>query len=206
VGEDLERGFEQFIKFGEVEEHLDSLLASLQRYEEKTENRVEVDFITWRGMITKILTVLSTAVQLILDTVFPWRRLEYERDSIPRYDVRILKFFADDSYIEEDIDFSTRRASNKEHALAMYAGYKFEALSTLDKTWDESTRDEIERRNENVVDNIQQYCSVVKTQLGFSSLVIGGEVDCLWGTPPLSKTNKITNLIRPRIQSPTTSN
>jgi RAT1-interacting protein len=91
-------------------------------------------------------------------------------------------------YIEEEMDFASRRASNRDHALAMFGGYKFEEISTLEKTWDESTRDEIERRNENVVDSIQQYCSVVKTQLGSSTLVIGGEVDCLWGTPlpPLS--------------------
>jgi RAT1-interacting protein len=66
----------------------------------------------------------------------------------------------------------------------MYTGYKFEALSTLSKTWDESTRDEIEHRNELTVDNIEQYCSVVKTQLGSSSIVMGGEVDCVWGTRP----------------------
>ena len=82
------------------------------------------------------------------------------------------------------MDFSARRANNREHALAMFSGYKFEEISTLQKTWDESTRSEIERRNENIVDNIQQYCSVVKTQLGSSTLVIGGEVDCVWGIPP----------------------
>jgi RAT1-interacting protein len=88
----------------------------------------------------------------------------------------------DHRYIEEDVDFESRRASNREHALAMFAGYKFEELSTLAKTWDESTRDEIEQRNENVVDNIQQYCSVVKTELGSSTIIMGGEVDCLWGS------------------------
>ena len=61
------------------------------------------------------------------------------------------------------------------------AGYKFEELSTLQKWWDDSTRQEIETRNENIVDNIQQYCSIVKTQLGSSSIIMGGEVDCLWG-------------------------
>jgi RAT1-interacting protein len=85
-------------------------------------------------------------------------------------------------YIEEEIDFATRRPSNREHALAMFTGYKFEELSTLGKTWDESTRAEIEGRNGNVVDNIQQYCSIVKTQLGSSTIIMGGEVDCLWGT------------------------
>jgi RAT1-interacting protein len=90
--------------------------------------------------------------------------------------------------------------------MAMYAGYKFETLSTLDKTWDESTRDEIEHRNENVVDNIQQYCSIVKTQLGSSSIIIGGEVDCVWGTTFSVKANEIINLIHPKILSLITLN
>ena len=85
-------------------------------------------------------------------------------------------------YIEEDFDAASRRASGREHALAMYAGYKFEETSTLAKTWDESSRVEIEARPQNVVDNIQQYCSIVKTQIGSSTIVMGGEVDCLWGT------------------------
>lgn len=91
-------------------------------------------------------------------------------------------FLAENSYIEEEIDFASRRASNRQHAKAMYTGYKFETISTLSKTWDESTRHEIEHRNEGIVDNIQQYCSVVKTQLGSSTIVMGGEVDCVWGT------------------------
>jgi len=66
----------------------------------------------------------------------------------------------------------------------MFAGYKFEELSTLTKTWDESTRQEIESRKKNVVDNFQQYCSIVRTQLGSSTIIMGGEVDCLWGPPP----------------------
>ena len=70
----------------------------------------------------------------------------------------------------------------------MFAGYKFEALSTLDRQWDDSTRKEIEGRNLKVVDNIEQYCSVVKTQLGSSTIIMGGEVDCVWGIPPVSPT------------------
>jgi RAT1-interacting protein len=88
-------------------------------------------------------------------------------------------------YIEEEKDFEARRARDRNHELAMFAGYKFESLCTLDRTWDESTREEIEMRGENVVDNIQQYCSVVRTQLGSSTIIMGGEVDCLWGTVPL---------------------
>ena len=107
--------------------------------------------------------------------------MEHECLSVQGHNVTLFLVSLTIRYIEEDIDFESRRASNRQHALAMYAGYKFEEVSTLEKTWDESTRDEIERRNENVVDNIQQYCSIVKTQLGSSTLIMGGEVDCLWG-------------------------
>lgn len=107
--------------------------------------------------------------------------MEYECNSIQRYHVSLSHGFTNIRYIEEDIDFESRRASNREHALAMFTGYKFEEISTLAKTWDESTRYEIEHRNENRVDNIQQYCSIVRTQLGSSTIIMGGEVDCLWG-------------------------
>jgi RAT1-interacting protein len=98
---------------------------------------------------------------------------------------RFRGFCVDGRYIEEEKDFEARRAKDRMHELAMFGGYKFESLCTLEKTWDESTREEIETRNEDVVDNIQQYCSVVRTQLGSSTIIMGGEVDCLWGTVPL---------------------
>jgi len=62
VGADLEEGFEDFVKFAEIDEHLDSLLASLQRYEETQGKEVQVDIVTWRGMMTKIMTVLPLSV------------------------------------------------------------------------------------------------------------------------------------------------
>src|SRR5271155_5559247 len=113
--------------------------------------------------------------------------MEYECSSTQGYNVPLpmLGVLVDESYIEEEMNFASRRPSNREHALAMFSGYKFEELSTLSKTWDESTRQEIESRTENIVDNFQQYCSIVKTQLGSSTIVMGGEVDCLWGPRPL---------------------
>jgi len=58
LNEDLEKGFEKFNKFDDHDEHLDSLLASIQRYEETTGKETKADFITWRGMMTKIMTVM----------------------------------------------------------------------------------------------------------------------------------------------------
>lgn len=57
-------------------------------------------------------------------------------------------------------------------------GFKFETLYTIPDIWDNVSREEIEGRDEKVVDNHPQYCSVVKTSIGETSMIIGGEVDC----------------------------
>jgi len=57
------------------------------------------------------------------------------------------------------------------------SGYKFEALALIPDTWDAVSRDFIESRDQHIVDNFQQYCSVVETGIGSSSLILGGEVD-----------------------------
>lgn len=56
-------------------------------------------------------------------------------------------------------------------------GYKFETLCLLPRSWDETTRGYIENRENEIVSNHAQYCSVVRTGIGNSVLVIGGEVD-----------------------------
>jgi RAT1-interacting protein len=57
------------------------------------------------------------------------------------------------------------------------SGYKFEAISLLDQPWDPTPREEIEAREELVVNNNAQYCSIVRTGIGKTRLIIGGEVD-----------------------------
>jgi RAT1-interacting protein len=56
-------------------------------------------------------------------------------------------------------------------------GYKFETLSLLDEPWDSTSREFIESREDRVVNNKAQYCSVVRTGFGTSRMIIGGEVD-----------------------------
>ena len=56
-------------------------------------------------------------------------------------------------------------------------GYKFETLSLMPGPWGATSRDFIESREQHVVSNFAQYCSVVKTGIGKCRLVIGGEVD-----------------------------
>lgn len=57
------------------------------------------------------------------------------------------------------------------------AGYKFEALSMLKRPFVESTREEIDCRPSEPVDNFTQYCSIVQTSLGSKTIIIAGEMD-----------------------------
>lgn len=59
----------------------------------------------------------------------------------------------------------------------MCEGYKFETLCLLPDTWSNTPREYIENREREVVNNRAQYCSVVKTGIGETPLILGGEVD-----------------------------
>lgn len=55
LGADLSKGFETFEKLDDGrDEHLESLLKTIIDHERKQGKRVEADFITWRGMMTKV--------------------------------------------------------------------------------------------------------------------------------------------------------
>lgn len=54
----------------------------------------------------------------------------------------------------------------------------------LKKPWGECTREEIDARNEEIVNNNEQYCSIARTGVGTTSLILAGEVDCVMGDKP----------------------
>ncbi|CCJ29814.1 unnamed protein product [Pneumocystis jirovecii] len=60
----------------------------------------------------------------------------------------------------------------------------YKALSTLPDTWDKCSREQIERRYDTTVNNNVQYCAVVRTKLDGITLLIAGEVDCIWDVKP----------------------
>ena len=51
--------------------------------------------------------------------------------------------------------------------------------------WAETSRDYIENRENEIVNNHAQYCSVVKTGIGNTVMILGGEVDAGKKIPPL---------------------
>lgn len=66
----------------------------------------------------------------------------------------------------------------------MLAGYKFETLCLLPAPWHETSREYIESREKITVNNHAQYCSIVRTGIGSTTLVLGGEVDAVWDAKP----------------------
>jgi RAT1-interacting protein len=55
----------------------------------------------------------------------------------------------------------------------------------MSDTWDATSRDYIEGRENEIVDNHAQYVSIVRTGIGKTALVIGGEVDAGTAISPL---------------------
>lgn len=77
------------------------------------------------------------------------------------------------------MSFWGMRYYSEDHELAnsCIEGYKFETLSLIPDKWDATSRELIENREDAVVSNYAQYCSVVKTGIGKAKMIIGGEVD-----------------------------
>lgn len=81
-------------------------------------------------------------------------------------------------------------------------GYKFETLATLPAPWGETSREYIEGREQEVVNNKAQYCSVVRTGLGKTVLCLGGEVDAGKFAFSLSIIETSTSSFRPQRITP----
>lgn len=65
-----------------------------------------------------------------------------------------------------------------------YWGYKFETLSLIPQPLASTSREYIESRDRQIVNNHAQYCSVVRTGFGKIKMVLGGEVDAVWDKKP----------------------
>ncbi|KAL1905702.1 decapping endonuclease targeting mRNA [Sporothrix stenoceras] len=153
---DLSRGFETFDKLDDdgVDEHLDSLLASVAAHEQKTHTKIDAQVLTWRGMMTKNHE----------------HKVKSRREQESRQNRPPPRQHPDRPYFPPKV--------------MSYWGYKFEALATLPRPWGEVSREEIEARDDQVVSNKAQYCSVVRTGLGSTILCLGGEVDAVWDAKP----------------------
>jgi RAT1-interacting protein len=166
IGADLSEGFSTFRQWDDSnDEHIDSLLATIVDLEQRTGQKCPADLLTWRGMMTKIMSA-------------PFDRFNsFEMNAT---------LFQGTIFIEEDHATKVAERQNQQRQqnrgaysqdLMSFWGYKFETLSLIPSTWDATSRDYIEGRESEIVSNYAQYCSVVQTGIGGTTLIIGGEVD-----------------------------
>jgi len=155
----LSTGFSSFIKRDDsINEHLDSLLESIASIEPTIAPSTPPHFVSWRGMINKIMLT-------------PYSYRDGWRMNVTRYKNTI--------YIEE----SKRKTSDMTHREQMmtYWGYKFEELASIPKPPATLTQNDpcLRERENCIVNNHVQFCSVFKTKIGSHRIIMGGEVDCL---------------------------
>ncbi|EPE34132.1 Protein RAI1 [Glarea lozoyensis ATCC 20868] len=174
IGADLSKGFDTFEKMDDTaDDHLDSLLKTIMAHEEKTGERVEADFITWRGMMTKFMAAIFSDRDRPADktrfkgTIFLEENHEYKLESQQRQSQQFTQ------------------PGRPSQDMMSFWGYKFETLCLLPAPWSETSRDYIENREAEVVTNYAQYCSVVRTGIGNNILILGGEVDAVWDSKPV---------------------
>ncbi|KAI4868311.1 RAI1-domain-containing protein [Hypoxylon rubiginosum] len=178
LGADLSKGFEQFDKHDDSkDEHIDSLLKTIMAHEEEEGKKIDANVVTWRGMMTKIMSA-------------PFD----DRDGFEMN----ATLYQDCIFIEENHAHKQAKQLEQQRTqqgrqqpfspdVMTYWGYKFETLSCLPRPWGEVTRDFIEHRDNEIVSNKAQYCSVVRTGIGKTTLCLGGEVDAIWDSKPTHK-------------------
>ncbi|KAI2623332.1 RAI1-domain-containing protein [Hypoxylon sp. NC1633] len=181
LGADLSKGFDQFVKHDDSkDEHIDSLLKTIIAHEEEEGKKVDAQVVTWRGMMTKIMAApfedrdgFEMNATLYQDCIFIEENHAYKQASQQEQQ-------------QQQRQQQSRRGQFPPDVMT-YWGYKFETLCCLPRPWGEITRDFIENRDKEIVSNKAQYCSVVRTGIGKTTLCLGGEVDAIWDSKPAQK-------------------
>ncbi|KAL1835826.1 hypothetical protein VTJ49DRAFT_6025 [Mycothermus thermophilus] len=169
---DLSKGSDTFVKHDDsIDEHLDSLLATIQSYEQQKGEPIDAQVVTWRGMLTKIMAAPYDSDAFEMNaTLYRGSIFIEENHAFKRQ--------------KQEMESNQPRRTGMPSSLMSFWGYKFETLSTLPRPWGETSREYIENRDREVVNNKEQYCSVVRTGFGNSIVCIGGEVDAIWDSKP----------------------
>ncbi|KAL8964390.1 MAG: hypothetical protein Q9197_006942, partial [Variospora fuerteventurae] len=189
VGADLSKGFNTFQQLDDsADSHLDSLLQTIIDLEKRTGSECQANFITWRGLMTKIMAapfdtfndartsrpILKSYIEEHHAHKLESRLAQHSQVSHPGTASQDLMSYWGTSFISSAPHLTHRSSASSS---AVFSGYKFETLSLLPAPWAETSRDYIESREDLIVNNHAQYCSVVKTGIGKSRLILGGEVD-----------------------------
>lgn len=74
MGADLSKGFDKFQKCDDSrDEHLDSLLRAIMAHEQQTGTKIDANFVTWRGMMTKVYSHIRTHAPTFLNVTRSWQ-------------------------------------------------------------------------------------------------------------------------------------
>ncbi|XP_070778938.1 decapping and exoribonuclease protein [Enoplosus armatus] len=157
---DLRDGYkDRYIKRdGSVMEKLDSILRWILANRSKISSRapsypLDVDFVTWRGHLTKLLTT-------------PYETREGWLLAVTRFKGTLYI-----SEVETEAARRERENRTEKHEEMMYWGYKFEQYTCADDV--HSLPDP-----GGVVNTNEAFCTVVQTRLADHRLLFSGEVDC----------------------------
>lgn len=172
---DLQAGIKTFKQIPEADNRAQFpvFLAAIQQHEQATGKKTKTDIITFRGIMTKLLTLpynMNSGFQLYV--------IGYDGQLFIKNDD------AFDAAAREKEDADITPDQQRYRDVCGYGGYKFETLVTLPKPWAQCSRSSIEKRHKRVVNNYEQYISVVRTGIGKVKTLLAGEVDCVWDYAP----------------------
>ncbi|PCH42099.1 RAI1-domain-containing protein [Wolfiporia cocos MD-104 SS10] len=172
LGADLKYGYERWIRWPEEKGRIDGLVRAVLKYKERLERHSQngsawlndIGVVSWRGVMTKILTA-------------PYE----ERDG---WELNVM-IVGSTLYFEEHLSDARLVQKNDiapHHRQQTYYGYSFESWCTSSAPRIPDKLDGHPIGWGGDVDTNVQWCSVVKTKLGDTRMVIGGEVDCVRDT------------------------
>ncbi|KAK0548186.1 decapping endonuclease targeting mRNA [Tilletia horrida] len=199
-GPDLNFEYDKWCRRDEtVDEHLDSLLFSLQQKAESgpveaDRDRARADVVTWRGIATKLcMSVFADSPQ-------------------DEWELNVMRV-GKTLYLEEYVSRAERQRkwhSTEQRLLSFqYQGYAFESWCTSPALPNQGSGGDsvpghaaaINARDPpgwgGTVNTNVQWCAVCKTTLGSHRLIIGGEVDCVSRISQNSSTSLHRSLIEP---------
>lgn len=168
---DLGAGVAKFKKIPDEQNVGDfpALLKAIKLHEEQSGARINTNIVSFRGLMTKLLVLPYNLKDAVSMYVVPFDGQLFVKN-------------------DEQAELARRNAQdqdpNANSARFEYVGYKFEAVATLPKPWAETPRLTIEKRNKKLVNNYEQYISVVKTGIGKAKVLLAGEVDCVFDYVP----------------------
>ncbi|RCK55805.1 Decapping nuclease RAI1 [Candida viswanathii] len=190
IGLDLGAGYS---KFKQIPPESDArsfphLLRGLVQHEEATGKKHASDIVTFRGIMTRMMSI-------------PYNPSDGLELYVVPFDGQLFVDFDWDAELARRAEQDQRtRATNTPDKYEYvkrceYSGYKFEALATIPGPWSDVSRGVIEARPRKTVNNFEQYLSVIRTGIGAVKVTLAGEVDCCWDYLPEDATRRLGHYV-----------